>query len=323
MNKVLDQNERRGTIPDSSIQYRTVRVEHLQEMQDFIDSIRSSGGLSDNKIFRSYIDELAFKLPDDFKDAKYIIVVAVYTPLAKANIRYQGGVRSIFIPPGYYWPDYTAVQLRATVAQRIVRSEQYRIERASAYIYLKHLAVRSGLAKYGRNNICYVEGMGSMISLSAFLTDYDFDEDHWTDLQMMDSCKRCRICSERCPTGSIADEQFVINVGRCLTLYNEIEGVIPEWIPKVAHTSLVGCMHCQLECPANHRVVKSAVSFGEITEDETAAILSQTVNDDMLRALSEKLRVVTAGTAKEVLPVFSRNLRSFLLSQQHEIAIPE
>jgi epoxyqueuosine reductase len=36
---------------------------------------------------------------------------------------------------------------------------------------LKRLAVRSGLARYGRNNVTYVEGMGSFLELSASLTD--------------------------------------------------------------------------------------------------------------------------------------------------------
>ncbi len=298
-------------------------MEHLQEMQDFMDSLRRDELLSGNKVFRSYVDRLAFRMPDDFQDAKYIIVVAVYTPLAKANVRYQGKVRSVFIPPNYYEPDYSAEQLEATVAQRIVKSEGYRIEYVGRHIYRKHLAVRSGLAKYGRNNIAYVQGMGSMISLSAFFTDYNFANDHWIELQMMDQCKRCRICSERCPTGAISDKRFLIDVEKCLPLYNEIEGVLPKWIPKAAHTSIMGCMHCQLACPANRNVIRSAVDFGEITEDETAAILSQSVNDDMVRALCEKLRVVTADSAEEFLPIFSRNLKSFLLSQQNENAIPE
>jgi epoxyqueuosine reductase len=292
-------------------------VEHLQEMQDFMDSLRRDGLLSCNKVFRSYVDKLSFKIPDDFQDAKYIIIMAVYTPLAKANVRYQGKVRSIFIPPNYYEPDYSAEQLEATVSQKIVKGERYRIENVGRHIYRKHLAVRSGLAKYGRNNIAYVEGMGSMISLSAFFTDYDFEDDHWMELQMMDYCKRCRICTEQCPTGSISDKRFLIDIEKCLPLYNEIEGVIPEWIPKAAHTAIVGCMHCQLACPANRNAVKSAVDFGELTEDETAAILGQTVNDDMIRALSEKLRIANTGTVTEVLPVFSRNLKAFLVNEQN------
>ena len=43
---------------------------------------------------------------------------------------------------------------------------------------MKLAAVRSGLAQYGRNNICYVEGMGSFFSFHAYLTDRVFEEDH-------------------------------------------------------------------------------------------------------------------------------------------------
>ena len=36
----------------------------------------------------------------------------------------------------------------------------------------KRLAVRSGLAEYGRNNICFVDGMGSVITLFVFISDF-------------------------------------------------------------------------------------------------------------------------------------------------------
>jgi epoxyqueuosine reductase len=36
---------------------------------------------------------------------------------------------------------------------------------ALSLLPLKSLAVRSGLAAYGRNNVCYVPGMGSFLEL--------------------------------------------------------------------------------------------------------------------------------------------------------------
>ncbi len=45
------------------------------------------------------------------------------------------------------------------------------IEVARARIPVKLLAVRTGLAQYGRNNIAYVRNMGSLVRLDAFCTD--------------------------------------------------------------------------------------------------------------------------------------------------------
>jgi len=42
----------------------------------------------------------------------------------------------------------------------------------------KTLATRTGLAKYGKNNITYTECGGSYHRLTAFYTDMDLETDH-------------------------------------------------------------------------------------------------------------------------------------------------
>jgi len=51
---------------------------------------------------------------------------------------------------------------------------------------LKTLAVRSGLAKYGRNNITYIDGMGSFYRLVAYYTDIPPQENNWTEPHQKD-----------------------------------------------------------------------------------------------------------------------------------------
>ena len=118
-----------------------------------------------------------------------------------------------------------------------------------------------------------------------------------------------------CPTCAISEDRFVINVDRCIPLYTEISGELPEWIPKKSYNALMGCMHCQLNCPANRDVISNTVAFDDLSESETYAILNEVENEDMVRALSHKLRVCTYDTALRVLPVFSRNLKAFLLGR--------
>lgn len=302
-------------LSDSDFQYRTISVDHLQDMQDYMDKLRSDGFFSDNKVFRRYVDTKSFKLPDNFQDAKYLIVMAVYIPLARVNVPYEGKTFSIFIPPNYYYPDFNDEQVQATVMKEIIGNNNRRIEDVSTKVHLKHLAVHSGLARYGRNNICYVDGMGSMLSLYAYLTDHIFKEDHWTDIRMMDSCQNCQTCINECPTGAISESRFVISVDRCIPLYNEIGGELPEWIPKDAYNALMGCMHCQLKCAANREVISNAVDFEDLSLSETYAILNEVDNEDMIHALSQKLKVCTPEIATRVLPVFSRNLKAFLVAQ--------
>jgi len=299
-------------LPENVYQYRTVSVEHLQDMQDYMDTLRQKGLFCNNEVFRSYVDSKTFNLPENFQDAKYLIAVAVHIPLTKGYVSNKGHLYEILIPPNYRVRDFTMDQLRETIAKKVISHDGYRIEDVRRNLFLKHLAVRSGLAEYGRNNICYVEGMGSMLSLFAFYTDYDFKKDNWQELRMMESCQNCRTCTNQCPTQAISDERFVINVERCLPLYNEIAGEIPVWFPAYAHNSLIGCMHCQLTCVANKEQISHTSEFEELTEAETTSILDCIHNEDMIRALCQKLKVSTPESVGQDLPVFSRNLKLLL-----------
>ncbi|MGY5874965.1 MAG: 4Fe-4S double cluster binding domain-containing protein [Candidatus Thorarchaeota archaeon] len=277
-----------------------------------MDNLRSGGYFSDNEVFRYYVDNKGFKVPAEFPEARYVIAMAVYTPLARVNVPHKGRLHSILIPPNYRTDDYTMEQLQATIAKKLIGEDNYRIEDARRNVHLKHLAARSGLARYGRNNICYVDGMGSMLSLYAFFTDYIFDEDHWVDMQIMDSCEDCLSCIKQCPTHSISKDRFVIDVDKCIPLYNEIQGEIPDWVPRNAHSALIGCMHCQLDCPANRDAVAETVDLDDLSESETIAILNEVVNEDSIRALSQKLKVSPVDAVPAYLPVFSRNLKALL-----------
>jgi epoxyqueuosine reductase len=54
---------------------------------------------------------------------------------------------------------------------------------------LKLLAARCGLSRYGRNNVTYVEGMGSFNRLVAWATDLAAPEDAWQEPERMPRAK--------------------------------------------------------------------------------------------------------------------------------------
>jgi len=301
----IEKSPQAGLLPNNAYRYKTVAVEHLQDMQDYMDTLRLDGWFSNNEVFRSYVDDKEFKVPKDFENAKFLIVIAVYIPLARVSVPFQGSNHEVLIPPNYRVNEVTIDQLRETIAQDIIHDDRFRIEDVRRKVFLKHLAVRSGLAEYGRNNICYVEGMGSMLSLFAFFTDYIFEEDHW-------SCKDCKLCINQCPTQAISEMRFVIDVERCLPLYNEIVGEIPSWMPKQAHNALIGCMRCQFQCPANKDVISRSIELESLTEIETSSILQGIVNDETVKALCQKLKVTTIDFAPQDIQVFSRNLKLLL-----------
>jgi epoxyqueuosine reductase len=299
---------------DFDYKFKAVSVKHLPELQNDIDKLRSEGKLSDNEIYRSYIDSKKFKVPENLPNAKYIIILAIFTKLGLINFHLNGKKHELMIPPQYYDDELTYEGIKDIVMTEIIKEPGYKTELATK-LHLKLLAVRSGLGKYGRNNICYVDEMGSLITLIAYFTDYEFKEDNWTEIKMMDVCKNCIICMNGCPTNAIStapEENFVINAGRCITLYNEIAGEFPDWIPSDAHNALKGCLRCQLPCPGNREAIKKPERFDDLTEEETKKILEGNVDDNLLKVLSDKIRMFSHSNAKKAFPSFKRNLEVLL-----------
>lgn len=308
MNERIWETNLEDGLPDSFYKYRVMSVKHLQELQDDFNSIDAEGLVSSNSVFRSYIQQQQHQLPESFPDAKSVIVLAVYTPLMLADFQYNGKKQEILVPH-YYDDGITEDHLKTTIIKNIIRSDQYRLENAKMYVLLKRLAVRTGLGKYGRNNICYVEGMGSFLTLYAFFTDFEFDEDQWQEVTMMNSCTNCTVCLNECPTGALSEGRFVIDVEKCIPLYNEVPGEIPNWIDPSSHTALMGCLRCQLHCPANREAVSMAQKLCSVTEEETKKILDGTSDEGLIQTLSDKLRMFTPEHADYYYPVISRNLR--------------
>jgi len=174
---------------------------------------------------------------------------------------------------------------------------------------VKLLAARSGLARYGRNNIAYVEGMGSFLRLLAFYSDLPCANDYWQQPQALDECANCRACTNMCPSGAIDPDQFQLRADRCLTFHNESPQAFPSWIQESWHHCLIGCMKCQDSCPLNKDLQSWKERFAEFTEAETTALLSGVKSSELPAS------VITKFSDTDLLedPVgLARNLKSVL-----------
>ena len=77
----------------------------------------------------------------------------------------------------------------------------------------------------------------------------------------------------------------------CVTYHNEKSGDVPfpGWLAEDWHNCLVGCLGCQLDCPANE-AVRDFVEVGpHFTEDETRDLINATKSTDVPEVLREKL----------------------------------
>lgn len=180
---------------------------------------------------------------------------------------------------------------------------------------LKRLAAKCGLAVYGRNNICYVEGMGSYLSFGAYFSDIPCnDNDDWTEMRQADICTNCKICFNNCPTGAIRGERFLIDNERCLSYFNESPGEFPEWLPLSVHHCLYDCLKCQINCPMNKKYENNVIGPIRFSEDETDLILSGSPFDAFSPALKQKSKILGLNKWLDAIP---RNLKILFELSEH------
>jgi epoxyqueuosine reductase len=152
--------------------------------------------------------------------------------------------------------------------------------------------VRSGLAKYGRNNITYVDGWGSYHRLRAFFSDIPCPQDNWQEPVALELCSKCEACVKKCPTHAIGADRFLLDGGKCLTFFNEANEEFPDWIDPAWHNCLIGCMVCQDVCPANKDHTAWIIPGGDFSEEETRMILEGVGKEKLPSGIIEKLKKI-------------------------------
>ncbi len=286
---------------------RIVSIRHLSDMQNEIESRRDQG-LFDEAFYREALSFFSFNPPDDLPMVASMIVVAVPRPQTKASFTWNGDTLDLTLPPTYakFWE--TDEQI-VTLLTKWLASKGY--QTASARLPKKLLAVCSGLAEYGRNNITYIPGMGSFYQLIAFYSDIPCEEDDWREPRVMDKCKDCRICMSKCPTGAIVSERFLLRTERCLVFHNErpSDHPFPDWIDPGSHNCLIGCMLCQQFCPENKDFLEWFEGNETFSHEETSLFLDGASADLLPETTQEKLKRLGMPDLLGILP---RNLGVFL-----------
>jgi len=143
-------------------QARMVSIKNLHLLQKEIDGLRKQG-LFDNEFYQDRLDWFRFQVPEGLPTTRSLIVIAVPRPQTRAAFTWNGHQRSLILPPTYTVYDSIREQVETLLA-KMLGEKGY--ASAGTALPLKLLAVRSGLGQYGRNNICYVSGMGSFLTCS-------------------------------------------------------------------------------------------------------------------------------------------------------------
>ncbi|UCE19271.1 MAG: epoxyqueuosine reductase [Gemmatimonadota bacterium] len=276
-----------GHLTNGGFKSAIVSIRHLSELRDNLEQLLESGLLN-----RDFYDEIVSRLdlywdfepPADLPGIQSIILVAAPVLKVRVPVTVSGKTSCVIIPPNYL--NSTDKEMKDILSHC---SQRYGLRFVEAILPEKLLAVRSGLARYGRNNIAYIDGWGSYFRLRTFFSDVPCPPDHWWEMKMMDLCDSCSGCRKMCPTGAISEGRFLIRCERCLTFYNEGPEDFPEWIDSAWHNCLIGCMICQDICPANRKFTDWIDGGEAFTEEETMMIWDGIPLDKLPRVMAEKL----------------------------------
>ncbi len=284
-----------------------VHVRHLPELRRDFERL-----LAEKALNRKFYDEIVarygltwhFQLPADFQTAETVIITAVPQPKTSLQYEFQGKKYYGTIPPTYV---NDTDKMILDILAPMLAQHGYTVH--DALLPSKLLAVRSGLARYGRNNITYIDGWGSYFRLRAFFTDAPCSDEDWQESAALELCNGCTACAKKCPTGAIRTDRFLLEAGRCLTFFNEGEDEFPEWIDPAWHNCLIGCMICQDVCPANREHVAWIIPGGDFSEKETTMMLDGVAQDELPPDTVQKLQKVCMLNEY---PLLGRNLHALI-----------
>ena len=282
--------------------WRMVSVEHLEELKEEIFQRKRSGEIAE-EVYREYMTGFETAASEELPGARSIIIAAAPQPQYQVGFTWDGEVHYFTIPPTYL---HHTDQEMESVLKRVLEPSGYRFSQAC--LPEKLLTVRSGLGRYGRNNIAYIEGMGSFYRPRAYYTDLPCRQDHWQPVAVMDICKNCNVCVDGCLPGALSRERFIVQADKCITFFSEIDIPWPQWVGSCWDKDskcLIGCMKCQLNCPKNRENRDGVQSLEVFSRQETGILLEEKERSRLPVDLLEKLERLYLA---EYIPILSRNL---------------
>ncbi len=277
--------------------------------------VAASGRLSGHPVFRSYVEGLSFEPPGTTPWARSLAVAVLATKPRVLRFELEDGVVTVPFPSCYGGSPVSREDVRRFLAETLGGSS--RCEAAES-VPLKLAAAWIGLARYGRNGLCHAPGLGSSIRLLAFWTDLPAEEPgvRPEGPAFLDRCASCSACVRACPTCAIPTDYGCVDATRCLSLYNEIEGDLPGWIPARAHNAAIGCLACQRCCPESGRVLADEAGTAAFSAAELGLLQEGRDEPSTNAAVARATGRPEIDQVDAFRPVLARNLRAFLAARR-------
>ncbi len=302
----VDAAKFQNTIAHEGIASAVVPIGRLHDLENRLIVEYEQGQFAE-EFYQERLQFYHFRPPQELPSARSIIVAATPRPQTPVKFTHSGKTITVTLPPTYAGYNQVTQQLGEIISGWLAEQGHHL---APTLLPLKLLATCSGLAEYGRNNVCYIPGLGSFFQLSAYYSDLPCDEDAWQEPAMMKRCDTCQACIKKCPTGAIYAERFLLHAERCLVYHNERAAAypFPDWIAPEMHNSLLGCMICQRYCPEDKPFMGWFEERVDFSEEETSLLLHGCHTGELPLGTIRKLEKLELVESLDLLP---RNLRVF------------
>jgi len=285
-------------------------VEVLDEVSRSFEKRREAGEIEarfyeENLAGFTYLDGVTLRNP------RSVILVAVPKPAHILAFTVGDKKVETILPPTYVRYRKAFAEVRDDLAEELARSG-FRVELLNAP--LKALGNRLGLLSYGRNNVGFIEGLGSYFQLVGLVSDMPLAAGSPPPRPaetLLPRCQKCRICAAACPTGAIEKERILLHAEKCYTLFSESLNPIPEDLKPPSPKCLIGCLRCQELCPEDKGLLRyenAAVSF-DAEETEAFLGIKPAADGPAFDRAQKKFQELGLTEGR---PVFRRNLKRLL-----------
>ena len=264
----------------------------------------------DSNFFEEYLWFIKDLDTSELDQSSSLIVVAVPRPAHIVSFELDIKIIKMILPPTYvgYRSLFETIRLELEIH---VFGGKVKVK--TLYAPLKTLASLLGVVSYGRNNITYVPECGSYFQLVGFVADTRLPKAEYIESNRkkeLKLCANCAACIKACPMGVISKDRFLIRAEKCYTLFSESISPIPAEIHPPSPDCIIGCMKCQMVCPANKGRLKYKDSGVSFSSEETHAILdSKRMNPKLSEAIAAKFSVLGLTEGSDIL---FRNFRNFM-----------
>jgi epoxyqueuosine reductase len=263
-----------------------------------------AGFYQENLEIFTYLEGISLKNP------RSIILVAVPAPAHVLPFAVDKKRVETILPPTYVRYRGLFADVRDDLAGALSGSG-FRVELLNAP--LKALGNRLGLLYYGRNNVGYIEGLGSYFQLVGLVSNLPFDLSvpARPAETLLPRCRECRICAAACPTGAIGRDRILLHAEKCYTLFSESLRPIPESLKPPSPKCIIGCLRCQELCPEDKGLLRSENAPVSFDAEETEAFLGMKPAADGPALKRAQAKFQQLGLSEGFL-LFRRNLGRFL-----------